>query len=138
MNFTLALMGLSIYLLLWEKLPDWGNWFNTIIKHLPKPLAYLYEAWRCPFCFGFWASLLLHWLTGITTLSALEPMFVLGTESAAVTQDLIACAIAWFLDAIATATLIMLAQLCLNALAVPAIKGYQMTMAFRQSFKETL
>lgn len=44
MNFTLALMGLSIYLLIWEKLPDWGTWFNKVIVHLPEPLAYLYSA----------------------------------------------------------------------------------------------
>lgn len=44
--------------------------------------------------------------------------------------------ITWVLDALATATLIMFGQLCLNAIAVPAIKGYQMTMEFKQSFKE--
>jgi hypothetical protein len=134
MNLTLALLGLSLHILIWEKLPDWGNWFNIIIKHLPKPLAYLYEGWRCPFCFGFWAALALHGLTGLHTLPDLAVM------SASMTDNLGqgAIIIVWFLDAIATATLIMLAQLCLNALAVPAIKGYQMTMAFRQSFKETL
>ena len=128
MNITLALMGLSIYILLWEKLPDWGNWFNWIIERLPRPLAYLYNAWQCPYCFGFWVALALHGITGLQTIPALATIpnhiGVGGT------------AIAWTLDALATATLIMFGQLCLNAIAVPAIKGYQMTMEFKQSFKE--
>jgi hypothetical protein len=123
MNFTLALMGLSIYILFWEKLPDWGNGFNWIIQRLPRPLAYLYEAWRCPYCFGFWIALALHGITGLQTIPALETM---QTSMGGV-------AIAWILDALATATIIMFAQLCINAIAVPAIKGYQMTMEFRKS-----
>jgi hypothetical protein len=129
MNLSLALLGLSLYILIWEKLPDWGTWFNTIIKHLPKPLAYLYQAWRCPFCFGFWAALALHGLTGLHTLPELAAM------SATMTEDLGqgALVLLWFLDALATASLIMIGQLSLHALAVPAIKGYQMTMEFKQS-----
>ncbi|MFT4764543.1 MAG: hypothetical protein ACI9OH_001638 [Oleispira sp.] len=123
MNFTLALMGLSIYILFWEKLPDWGNGFNWIIQRLPRPLAYLYEAWRCPYCFGFWIALALHGITGLQTIPALETM---QTSMGGV-------AMAWILDALATATIIMFAQLCINAIAVPAIKGYQMTMEFRKS-----
>ena len=125
MNLTLALMGLSIYILVWEKLPDWGNWFNKILDNLPKPLAYLYEAWHCPFCFGFWIALALHAITGMQTIPELINM---PEYMGAAGQS-----IAWFLDALATATLIMFGQLCLNAIAVPAIKGYQMTMEFRQA-----
>ena len=125
MNLTLALMGLSIYILIWEKLPDWGNWFNRLVALLPRPLAYLYEAWHCPYCFGFWIALLLHAVTGIQTIPELVnvPEHI-GTGGQA---------IALFLDALATATLIMFGQLCINAIAVPAIKGYQMTMEFRQA-----
>lgn len=124
MNLTLALMGLSIYILLWEKLPDWGNWFNAIIDALPKPLAYLYEVWHCPYCFGFWIALSLHALTGIQTIPALAtPPVYLG-----VSGDVIN----WFLDALATATLIMLGQYIFKALAAPAIKGHQMTEAFKK------
>ena len=127
MNFTLALMGLSIYILLWEKLPDWGNWFNWIIERLPRPLAYLYKAWQCPYCFGFWIALVLHGITGLQTITAIKSMpSYMGVGGTA---------IAWILDALATATLIMFGQLCLNAIAVPAIKGYQMTAEFKQSFK---
>jgi hypothetical protein len=127
MNFTLALMGLSIYILLWEKLPDWGSWFNQIIAHLPKPLAYLHDAWFCPFCFGFWIALALHALSGIQTIPELA-----ATPSA---YGIAGQAMSWFLDALATATLIMVGKLSLNALAVPAIKGFQMTKEFKQSFK---
>jgi hypothetical protein len=128
MNFTLALMGLSLHILIWEKLPDWGTWFNRLLAYLPRPLAYLYEAWRCPYCFGFWAALSLHGITGVMTIAALsEPPAYLGV---------VGVPIAWCLDAMATATLIMIGNLLLNAIAVPAIKGYQMTQEFRRSFQD--
>lgn len=128
MSFSTALIGLSIYILFWEKLPEWGNWFNWLVAQLPKPLAYLYQAWHCPFCFGFWAALAIHGLTDMWTISSLNSMpTYLGDYG---------IAIAWGLDALATATLIMFGQLCLNAIAVPAIKGYQMTQAFKASFNE--
>ena len=128
MSFSTALIGLSIYILFWEKLPEWGNWFNWLVAQLPKPLAYLYQAWHCPFCFGFWADLAIHGLTDMWTINSLSSMpTYLGDYG---------IAIAWGLDALATATLIMFGQLCLNAIAVPAIKGYQMTQAFKASFNE--
>lgn len=127
MNFTLTLMGLAIYILIWEKLPDWGGWFNWIIERLPNPLAYLYEAWRCPYCFGFWIGLVLHGVTGIQTIPELEAMQAYLGKAGVL--------IAWFLDALATATLIMLGQLLLNAIAVPAIKGHKMAAEFRLSFQ---
>ena len=123
MNISLILMGLSIYILIWEKLPDWGNWFNRIINHLPAPLAYLYEAWRCPYCFGFWIALLLNSLTGIYTLPALaELQLSLGK---------IGVGIGLFLDALASALLIMVGSLLIKALAGPAIKGHEMTQTFK-------
>ncbi|QSX35894.1 hypothetical protein [Shewanella sedimentimangrovi] len=129
MDLTLALMGLSLYILLWEKLPDWGNWFNALLARLPRPLTYLYEAWHCPFCFGFWAALALHGLTGIVTIEALfTPPAYLGSFG---------LPIAWFLDALATATLIMAASLGFKAISGPAIRGHQMTEEFRNSFKQT-
>ncbi|SDZ95982.1 hypothetical protein [Microbulbifer marinus] len=124
MNFTLALMGLSTYILIWEKLPYWGNWFNRIVEALPGPLAYLYQAWHCPFCFGFWIALALHAVTGIQTVEALASMpAYIGAAGPVV---------AWFLDALATATLILFGKLCFDAIAGPAIHGYQMTVKFRQ------
>jgi hypothetical protein len=128
MSFTLALVGLALHTLIWEKLPDWGNWFNWLVARLPKPLAYLYEAWRCPFCFGFWVALALHALTGIHTIDGLTNMpEYLG---------LFGNYMAWFLDALATAFLIMLGNLGINAIAVPAIKGHQMTMEFRKAMQD--
>lgn len=129
MSFDLVLMGLAVHTLIWEKLPDWGNWFLWLIARLPRPLAYLYEAWHCPFCFGFWIALALHSVTGISTVDSLTRMpDYLG---------LLATPIAWFLDALVTALLIMFANLCFNAIAVPAIKGYQMTIEFRKSMQES-
>ncbi|WP_439887923.1 hypothetical protein ACSX1C_01425 [Pseudomonas sp. MBLB4123] len=128
MNITLALMGLSIYLLLWEKLPEWGTWFSRMVERLPAPLAYLYEAWRCPYCFGFWVALLLHALTGIQTIAALD--------QAPARLGLLGAPLFWGLDALASATLIMLGKLGLSALAVPAIKGHRMTQAFKQQLRD--
>ncbi|WP_369958967.1 hypothetical protein [Pseudomonas benzenivorans] len=131
MKITLVLMGLSIYLLLWEKLPEWGTWFSRMVERLPAPLAYLYEAWRCPYCFGFWVALLLHALTGIQTIAALD--------QAPAWLGLLGEPLFWGLDALASATLIMLGKLGklgLSALAVPAIKGQRMTQAFKQQLRD--
>ena len=128
MTITLALMGLSIYLLLWEKLPEWGTWFGRMVERLPAPLAYLYEAWRCPYCFGFWVALLLHALTGIQTIAALD--------QGPARLGLLGAPLFWGLDALASATLIMLGKLGLSALAVPAIKGQRMTQAFKQQLRD--
>lgn len=120
MDFSIVLVSLSLYVLLWEKLPDWGDWFNNIIAKLPRPLAYLYRVWRCPYCFGFWAALTLHYLTGSYTLLVVHNM----PES----LGLFGVALAWFLDALAAALLIML-----SAIAGPAISGHEKTLAFKAS-----
>ncbi len=71
MDFTPALIGLAAYILIWEKLPTWGTWFNAILKRLPAPLQTLYEQWRCPYCVGFWMALAIHAATGLWSLPAL-------------------------------------------------------------------
>ncbi|MCF2856198.1 hypothetical protein L1286_01815 [Pseudoalteromonas sp. SMS1] len=123
-NFSIALMGLTLHILIWEKLPEWGSWFNRLIAHLPKPLAYLYESWHYPYCFGFWAALALHMLTGQYTLNSLQasPIY-LGVA----TQP-----IALFLDALVSALLIFVGSLLIKALSGPALEGHQKTMAFKQ------
>ncbi len=128
MDFTLALIGLSTYLLIWEKLPEWGTWFNWLLARLPAPLAYLYQAWRCPYCFGFWVALALHALTGLYTLPALTNMpEYLGA---------MATPLAWFLDALATAPIILVGKLAIDAIAAPAIKGHTMKQEFIKAMKE--
>ncbi|MGB0942988.1 MAG: hypothetical protein ACPGUE_11325 [Marinomonas sp.] len=125
MDFSIVLVGLSLYILIWEKLPDWGTWFNYLIERLPAPLAYLYQAWRCPYCFGFWVALVLHYLTGSYTLAAMHNMpeayGVIGTY------------IGVFLDSLVAALLIMLGKLSLSALAGPAITGHEKTLLFKQA-----
>ena len=64
MSFHLALMGISLYILIWEKLPEWGTWFNALLAKLPQPLQTLYQQWRCAYCAGFWIALALHAVTG--------------------------------------------------------------------------
>jgi hypothetical protein len=43
MTFELVLIATAIHILIWEKLPEWGTWFNTFIAALPRPLSSLYE-----------------------------------------------------------------------------------------------
>ncbi len=128
MNFTLTLMGLSIYILFWEKLPEWGTWFNWLVARLPAPLAYLYVAWRCPYCFGFWVALALHGMTGLYTLPALANM----PDYMGMTAQ----PLAWFLDALATAPLILVGKLAIDAITAPAIKGHTMKVEFKKSMQK--
>ncbi len=124
MNFELALMGLAIHILIWNKLPDWGTWFPKMIASLPRPLRQLYEGWQCPYCFGFWAALALHGFTGIQTLPALSSLPNLG---------IVGLPIAWFLDALATATLIYFGSHTLGTLSWGAAKGYFAAQEFKAS-----
>lgn len=125
MIFTNALIGLALYLLIWVKLPEWGGWFNAGLKRLPNPLQTLYEQWRCPYCVGFWMALALHAITGHWTIPSLADMpAYLGP---------IAPYIAWFLDALATGTLILIGKLTLDAIGLPAMKGHAMKAEFMKS-----
>ncbi len=74
MSFEAALIGAAIHMLFWEKLPEWGTWFNRMIAALPAPLRTLYAQWRCPYCAGFWIALCLHGATGLSTLAALDTL----------------------------------------------------------------
>jgi len=130
MNIELVIIGYAIYLLFWEKLPEWGTLFNRMIEILPKPLQKLYADWRCPYCSGFWIALALHALTGLQTLPALSNMpAYLGAAG---------LPLAWFLDALATAALVLIAHLAVSALAGPAIAGHKMKAEFKEKFKATM
>ena len=127
-NFELVIIGYAIYLLFWEKLPEWGTLFNRIIEALPKPLQQLYGDWRCPYCSGFWVALALHALTGLQTLPALSTMpAYLGAAG---------LPLAWFLDALATAALVLVTHLAISAIAGPAIAGHKLKAEFKQSMKQ--
>ena len=127
MHFEVALMGLAIHILVWDKLPEWGSWFSRIIEALPKPARHLYEGWRCAYCFGFWISLGLHAFTGLwtlTTLSAISSRAGFGTP------------IAWFLDALAAGTIIFIARHALGTLSWGAAKGYLAKQELMAAFAE--
>ena len=127
LNVELVIMGYAIYLLFWEKLPEWGTLFNRMIEMLPKPLQKLYADWRCPYCSGFWIALVLHALTGLQTVPALSNMpAYLGAAG---------LPLAWFLDALATAALVLMTHLAVSALAGPAIAGSKMKAEFMASKK---
>ncbi|WP_170328002.1 hypothetical protein [Ruegeria arenilitoris] len=125
MTFELVLMATAIHILIWEKLPEWGTWFNRFIAALPRPLNSLYEQWRCPYCAGFWIALVLHGLTGFWTIPALATLP--GHLGATATP------IGWFLDALASATLIYAAIIGLRAIGLPAMKAHMMKEDFIKS-----
>ncbi|MCZ4279615.1 hypothetical protein O4H49_02420 [Kiloniella laminariae] len=128
MNFTPALVGFALYILIWEKLPEWGNWFNWILQRLPKPLQTLYAQWRCPYCVGFWMALALHGATGLWTLPALANLPGFWGSAAPL--------VGWFLDALATATLILICKLTLEAIGLPAMKAHSMRQEFMRKMAE--
>ncbi len=119
MSFALIIIGTSIHILIWEKLPEWGNWFNHLLAKLPKPLQTLYEQWQCAYCAGFWIALVLHALTGIWTLPQLAELTGFGVV------------IAWILDAIATAVGIYFSSFAIGAIKLPAMKAYMMEAEFK-------
>lgn len=128
MNPTPAILGIALYILIWEKLPEWGSWFNALLNRLPRPLQTLYEQWRCPYCVGFWMGLALHGATGLWTLPALAELPAFWGPAAPW--------IGWGLDALATGTLMLVGKIALEAIGLPAMKGYMMKtefMEYRQS-----
>ncbi|MFW8593223.1 hypothetical protein [Cribrihabitans neustonicus] len=125
MTFELVLIATAVHILIWEKLPEWGSWFNSLIAALPRPLRKLYDQWHCPFCAGFWIALLLHGLTGLWTIPALAelPAF-LGAAAPLV---------GWGLDALASAVLIYAAIIGLKAIGLPAMKAELMKEEFMRA-----
>lgn len=122
MNFEIVLVALAIHILIWDKLPHWGSWFNRILNAMPKPVQDLYEGWRCPYCFGFWAALAGHITTQIPTLPQLvESLAPYGS---------IGLLAGYFFDALASAVIIQVARLSISALGWPAIKGEQASVDF--------
>ncbi|WP_377191740.1 hypothetical protein [Ruegeria meonggei] len=125
MTLELVLMVTAIHILIWEKLPEWGTWFNRFIAALPRPLSSLYEQWHCPYCAGFWIALMLHGLTGFWTIPKLATLpKYLGVT---------AIPIGWTLDALASATLIYAAIIGLKAIGLPAMKAHMMKEDFMKS-----
>ena len=136
MDLTIALLGLALYLLVWEKLPDWGTWFNRGLARLPRPLQTLYEQWGCAYCVGFWLALALHGITGLWTLPVLAEMPAYwtgappgaagGGAAAGGLVGWLALLTAWFLDGLAGATLIYVAKNALDAIRLPAMRANMM------------
>lgn len=117
-DFTPALIGFALYLLIWEKLPDWGTWFVKLLNLLPGFLKTLYEQWVCAYCVGFWLGLMVHWVTGLWTIEALRDLPEFWGPAGP--------AIGWFLDALATGTIIYFLKNILDAIRLPAMKANMM------------
>ena len=128
MNLTVTLVGFSIYLLVWEKFPDWGNWFNAGLNRLPAPIQSLYEQWRCAYCVGFWLALCLHATTGFWTLPALAnlPLF----------WGIVGPIIGWILDALVTAMLIYIIKNIVDAIKLPAMKSFLLKEEFLETYSK--
>lgn len=122
MNIEMILLAASVHMLIWEHLPHWGTWFMALIGKLPQPLQTLYAQWHCPYCAGFWIALGLHGVTGIWTFDAFADVALRWGGAAA--------PMAWVFDALATALVVKLIVIAVNALAVPAINGHKAKAAF--------
>lgn len=122
MAFELTLIGAAIHILIWQKLPEWGSWFNALLAKLPRPLQTLYSQWHCAYCAGFWIALVLHALTGFWSIPALADL--VGTMRG------FGMPLAWFLDGLASAMLIYLTVLATKAIGLPAMKAHLMSKDF--------
>lgn len=129
MTFELVLIATALHILIWEKLPEWGTWFNRLIAALPGPLRSLYAQWNCAFCAGFWIALAVHAITGFWTIPALAALP--GYLSITATP------ISWFLDALASAALIYTAVLLLRAISLPAMRAHMMKEQFMKTTFKT-
>lgn len=127
MNITTPLIGLALYILIWQKLPEWGTLFNTVLGKMPKPIRVLYKDWHCPYCVGFWMGLALHAVTGLWTLPALADLPTYWGR--------FGIPVGWFLDALVTGTLMLIGKLAIDAISLPAIKGVVQREAFMESRK---
>ena len=128
LDITNALVGWALYILIWMKLPEWGTWFNRGLARLPKPLQTLYQQWHCPYCVGFWMGLALHGATGLWTVPALGDLPPFWGAAGPL--------IGWFLDALVTGTLMLVAKLALDAIGLPAIRGHQLREEFMAAVKD--
>ena len=102
MHIEIPLLGLALYLLFWDKLPNWGTWFNWIVGHMPRCVQYLYTKWHCAYCSGFWLGLALHGITGMWFLPELQTLPHYWGPAGPF--------IGWFLDALAVATVIFISK----------------------------
>lgn len=122
MAFENLILGIAVYMLLWEHLPHWGTWFNRLLGALPQPLQTLYEQWRCPYCVGFWIGLSLHAVTGQWLFAAFVDLPDYWGP--------IGLPLGWVLDALCFAVLNKLGVLIINAVSFPAILGHQKKQDF--------
>lgn len=128
MDFTNALAGFALYLLIWEKLPEWGTWFNKLIAALPAPLRTLYGQWICAYCVGFWLGLALHATTGLWTIPALSTLPAFWGPIGPV--------LGWFLDALVTGTIIYFMKNLLDAIRFPAMKANMLRPEYMKFWEE--
>lgn len=121
-DFTAALITLSLYILIWEKLPYWGTWFNTRLDRSPRWLQTLYGQWRCAFCAAFWIALLLHMLPGLSTLTGLQ-----ATTSDATWPVHV---LIIFLDSLSCATLVYIGNLLISAILAATPRGHELRIDY--------
>ncbi len=117
-DITAPLITLSLYILIWEKLPYWGTWFNALLDRSPRWVRVLYQQWRCPFCVAFWIALLLYSLLGLSTLPGLQ---VITSDEGWPIRVLIV-----FFDCLSCATLVYVGQLLISAVLASTLRGHEL------------
>ncbi len=123
-NITAPLITLSLYILIWEKLPYWGTWFNALLDRSPRWVRVLYAQWRCPFCVAFWIALLLRFLLGLSTLPDLQ---VMASNEGWPIRILIV-----FFDCLSCATLVYIGQLLISAVLASTLRGYELRADYQR------
>lgn len=124
-SVTPALISLSLYILIWDKLPFWGNWFNYALDKCPSWIRTLYDQWRCPFCVGFWLAGLVHLTVGLWTVGELETYPVLSGWPTFVLYI--------FLDCLSCATLVYVGNLILSVLLSSTIRGHEIKIDYMRA-----
>lgn len=124
-NFVATLIALSVYILVWDKIPYWARGFNKLLDKSPGWVRGLYAHWRCPFCVAFWLALILYLTFGLVTLPELSNH--VGQSIKALRW------LAIFLDCLSCATLVYLSHLVMSALLASTLRGHEIRADYQKS-----
>lgn len=122
-NPTAALISLSLYILIWEKIPYWGNGLNNALERSPRLIRALYAHWRCPFCVAFWMALFLYLFFDLITLPDLFEN--------AVNHSILSRGLSVFLDCLSCSSLVYFGHLLMSAVLASTLRGHEIRVDYQ-------